>query len=476
MAHIMNAGHDIKAQETAKLPDTWRGEMGALLRLGIPMALTQLVQFSIYFVDAVMIGRLSPVDIAAVGIGSIIVFLMWMIGGGPAIAVSPLASQALGADVNDTRDVRRTVRMGLWAVFGLTPLIFAVLFLTKPVALALGQDPEATRRAQTYVFAVGIGLPFTLGTLVLRNFLAALDKTLIPFIIIVLVTLLNAFFNAVMIFGLFGFPRLELIGAGLASTLSAILGFGLFIAYIQWDSRAKTFDIFKNILKPDWERLKDVVRLGWPISVTMMFEGMLFNAGLLIVGVIGVIEQAAYQIGLNIASLAFMLSYGMSMAGAVRIGLARGAGNLPAQKRAATTTIIASIFAIGIFAVPMAITPETIAALYLDVNKPENQKVMAFILTFVPIAAAFAFFDAAQVACNQLLRGLKDVNWTMFLTGVSYWVIGFPVAYYLAFYTPLGARGVWYGLMAGLIAAFIALGIRLVQQLRRDQALPSTPR
>ncbi len=463
------------SNEATQLPDTWFGEMSALLRLGVPMALTQLVQFSIYFVDAVMVGRLSPVDIAAVGIGGVIIFLVWMIGGGPAIAVSPLASQALGANSRDTRDVRRSVRMALWCIFGLTPFIFIILFLVKPIALFLGQDPEATRRAQSYVLAVGLGLPFTLATLALRNFLAALDKTFIPFVIITVVVILNAGFNALLIFGLFGFPRLELVGAGLASSLAAAIGFLIFILYIEWDKRARTFEIFKNIVHPDWERLRDVIRLGWPISVTMIFEGMLFNAGLLIVGVIGVIEQAAYQISLNVASLAFMLPYGMSMAGAVRIGLAKGADNLPAQKRATTTTILASIIAIGVFAIPMAIVPEAIAALYLDLNRPENQEVIMFVLAFVPIAAAFAFFDALQVACNQLLRGLKDVKATMIIAGVSYWFIGFPIAIYLALYTDQKAKGVWYGLMAGLFAASIFLGIRLAQQLRQGRVQMGEP-
>jgi MATE family multidrug resistance protein len=368
--------------------------------------------------------------------------------------------------------------MGLWCIFGLAPFIFAFLFLLKPVALALGQDLEATSRAQAYVLAVGLGLPFTLATLVLRNFLAALDKTFIPFLIICAVTVINAGLNALLIFGLFGLPRLELVGAGLASSIAAALGFLLFILYIQWDNRAKTFDIFKNILQPDWERLRDVIRLGWPISMTMMFEGMLFNAGLLIVGVIGVTQQAAYQIALNVASLAFMLPYGMSMAGAVRIGLARGANNLPAQRRASTTTIAASVLAIAVFAIPMALYPEGFARLYLNIDDPENQKVIAFVLTFIPIAAAFAFFDAVQVACNQLLRGLKDVNWTMFLTAISYWLIGFPVAYYLALHTDIGAKGVWYGLLAGLIAAFIFLGIRLLRQLslgRQESPAQSPP-
>lgn len=460
-------------KQATKLPETWSGEMGALMRLGVPMAFTQLIQFSIYFVDAVMIARLSPLDIAGVAIGSVLVFFIWMLAGGPAIAVSPLASQALGADANDTRDVRRSVRMALWCIAALTPFIFIILFALEPAALALGQDPEATSRAKSYVLAVGIGLPFTLATLVLRNFLAALDKTLIPFLIISFIVVLNAGLNALLIFGLWGFPRLELIGAGLASSLSAFIGFCLFINYIGWDKRARTFEVFKNIFQPDWERFNEVVRLGFPISVTMMFEGMLFNAGLLVVGVIGVVEQAAYQIALNVASVAFMLPYGMSMAGAVRIGLARGAKNAEAERRASGTTIIASVIAIAVVAIPMTVAPEFITSLYMDFDKAENKQVIALILMFLPVAAAFAFFDAVQVACNQLLRGLKDVTATMIITGICYWIIGFPVMLYLGLKTQIGATGVWYGLLVALIAASIVLGIRLALLLWRDhQRMP----
>jgi MATE family multidrug resistance protein len=451
--------------KTAHLPESWGGEMRALLRLGVPMALTQLVQFSIYFVDTVMIGRLSPEDLAGAALGSVMIFLLWMLASGPIMAVSPLVSQALGADQSDTRDPRRTIRMTIWIIFLMTPLIFLGLIFTEQVALALGQDPTASAKAQSYVVAVGIGLPFTLATMALRNFLAALDKTFIPLLIIIFVVILNIGLNALLIFGLWGFPRLELVGAGLASSIAGIIGFFIFLGYIAWDKRARSFEIFKNITQPDWERLKDILRLGWPISVTTTFEGMLFNAIILVVGLIGVIEQAAYQIALNAAACAYMMPWGMSMAGAVRIGLARGAGNRPAERRAAGTTIIAALIAIGIIAIPVAISPNSVAALYLNLEKPENQQVIAYVVSFLPIAAAFMFWDAIQAACNQLLRGLKDVTAPMWICGISYWLIGFPIAYYLGLHSDLGAKGVWYGLMVSLICAAIGLGIRLRQQL-----------
>jgi len=454
------------APQKAVMPTTWLGEMRALLWLGLPMALAQLAQFFVFTIDILMIGRISPEDLAAAAIGTVIYFALWMLGSGPVMAISPLVSQALGADQNDRKDARRSVRMTLWIVFLMTPLIILALTATEPLALLLGQDPVVSKKAGIYVLALGPGLAFAMATMALRNFLAALEKTKIPFILVMMVTSMNALLNYIFIFGHFGVPRLELLGAGIASSLSYIFGFFLFVLYIRFDKRANSFQIFKNFWTPDWPRFKEVIILGAPISITTWFEGMLFNAAVLIMGVIGVMEQAAYQIALNVAALAFMLPWGMSMAGAVRIGLAHGAGNTPATRRAASTTLVASIFAIMLFAIPVALYPELTASLYLNLEKAENAEVIALVIGFLPIATAFMFFDAIQVAANQLLRGLKDVNWPMVFTGISYWVVGFPVAYILALKTNVGANGVWYGLMAGLITASILLGLRLIGRLK----------
>ncbi len=461
----MSGAETHKTPQKAVMPKSWGGEIRALLLLGLPMAGAQFIQFLVFFFDTAMIGRISPEDVAAASLGTVIYFALWMLGSGPVNAVTPMVSQALGADQNGTQDARRSVRMALWVVFFMTPFIILLLTLTERLALMLGQDPVVAKKAGGYVLVLGPGLAFALGTMALRNFLAALEKTLIPFVLVCIVTALNVGLNYILIFGNFGAPRLELVGAGIASSLSYIFGFFLFIAYIRWDARANSFQIFKNFWKLDWPRFKDVVVLGWPISLTTFFEGMLFNAAVIIAGVIGVMEQAAYQIALNVAALAYMLPWGLSMAGAVRIGLAEGADNQAAVKRCAGVTLIAAIFAIMFMAIPVVLIPEAITSLYLDMDKPENAQAIALVIGFLPIAAAFMLFDSVQVAANQLLRGLKDVQWPMLLTGISYWVIGFPVAYILALKTNLGANGIWYGLMAGLLAASILLGWRLKKRI-----------
>ena len=452
--------------QKAHLPETWGGEMRALLTIGVPMGLAQLVQFSPYIADAVMIGRIGPKEIAAAAIGSVLYFLLWMLASGPISAVTPLVSQALGKNTAERRDVRRTVRMSVWACFLMFPLIIGLLLLTEPIMIFAGQDPEVAALAQDYVLVLAPGLPFTLAVMSFRNFLAAIGKTIVPFLLVASAAIVNIILNWVLIFGNLGAPELSLLGAGIASSISGIYAYFAFVIYIKWDAKAREFDLFSNLFKPDWERMVDLLNIGWPISVTVTFEGMLFNAGVLIAGAVGVIEQAGFQIALSTASTAFMIPFGLSMAGAVRIGLAKGAANTPAARRASTTTILTSVLAIGLFAIPVAFVPQWVASLYFNMDAADTRPVFDYVVIFLPIAAGFMFFDAVQVACNQLLRGLADVKWPMVITGISYWVIGFPIAFYTALYTDIGAAGIWYGLTAGLVAAFIGLGIRLWLQLR----------
>ena len=447
--------------EKTQMPQNWRAEMDALLRLGIPMGLTQLAQFFIFTIDVIMIGRLTPEDLAAASLGSVYFFGLWMLGAGPVMAISPLVSQALGANKHERRDARKSVRMSLWLLAMLTPCVIGLCSFSEPVFLALGQDPAVSAKAARYTFILGLCWPFALGVMALRTFLATIGKTKLPFIFVMLTTLINAALNYVFIFGHFGAPRLELFGAGVASLIASALNAVMFVAYIRMDKDAREFDVFERMWKPDWPRLLEVVRLGIPISVTTMFEGMLFNAAVFIVGVIGVAQQAAYQIGLNVASLAFMFPFGLSMAGSVRMGLAKGAEDTAAMKRVALTTLAASVAGIGVSAIPIAMNPDFISSIYLRLSDPQNVEVIALVASFLPIAAAFMFFDAVQVAANQMLRGLKDVTVAMILTGISYWLIGFPVAYYLGLHSLVGAKGVWYGLLAGLTAASVLLGARL---------------
>lgn len=439
----------------------WREEMRHLLVLGAPMAATQLIQMLTFTVDVMMIGRLGPAELAASSLGIVFFWGMWMIGFGPVMAVSPLVSQALGADRNARDDVRHSFRMALWVLACLMPVTLIIAFQAEHIALALGQPAEASAKAQAYLLTLMPGWYFSLVIMVMRNFLAALGKTMVPLFLVAGATLLNIAFNWVLIFGNLGFPALGLPGAGIASSLATAISFGAFFLYCHFDRQAGQFAVFRNLLKPDWPRFREVIRLGWPISLTTVFEGMLFNAAVFLMGLIGLAEVAAYHVALNVAAMAFMLPFGFSMAGAVRIGLAAGAKDRQGVQRAAVVTLTTCLALMSLFAIGVALFPEAITSLYLSGEELANEEVRRLVLTFLPVAAAFMLFDAAQVTANQLLRGLKDVRFAMVASGVSYWLIGFSLAWYFGLRTSFGALGIWYGLAASLAVAALTLGARL---------------
>ncbi len=449
----------------------WRREFLALLAIGIPMGLTQLVQFSINTVDVLMIGRLGPEALASASLGQVIFYAMFLFGFGPAMAVSPMVSQALGADPDDTASVRRAVRMGLWTIGVCIPILSITFLFTEEIAQILGQPALPAAMAEPYVLALAAGLPFALGVVALRNFLAAIERTRAPLVIIVISTLLNALLNWLLIYGNWGFPRLELVGAGIASSISHAAGFFSLVAYINLESASRRFALFSNFSKPCWVSLDELVQLSWPIGFTMFFEAMLFNAAVFLMGRIGIDEMAAYQVALNVAALAFMMPLGLSMAGGVRVGLMAGARDAAGVRRAAVVSILSCIGAIMFVAVPAMTVPTGIAGLYLDAADPLNATVLGLASSFLPIAATFALFDATQVSANQALRGLKDVRLPMYITFVSYWLVGFPVSAWLGLFTPIGATGVWYGLLAGLATAACLLSARLWWVSRPSPAL-----
>lgn len=439
----------------------WARELRALLAIGLPMGLTQLVQFSVNTVDVLMIGRLGPAPLAASSLGLVIVYMMFLVGLGPAMAISPLVSQALGANRENYGDVRISIRMGLWASLLIFPALVPIILNTEEIALALGQPEILARLAGPYVIAIGPSLPFMLAVIILRNFLAAIERTRAPLVIIAFTTLENAFLNYLLIYGNWGAPRLELVGAGIASVIAHATGFALLILYIRADRRAAAFEIFKDFLVPHWARVKDILRLGWPIGAALAFELLLFNAAVFLMGRIGVNEVAAYQVALNVAALAFMMPLGLSMAGGVRVGLAAGAGDRAGVRRAALITILVCAFVMISFWLPAMLAPGVVGGFYLDTDKPENATVLALVASFLPIAAAFGLFDATQVAAIQCLRGLKDVRVPMAIAGFAYWLVGFPIAAGLGLHTGMGGVGVWWGLLAALGSAALLLSARL---------------
>ena len=432
---------------------TYAEHARAILRLGMPLILSNVAQFAIHMTDTLMLGWYDVTALAAATIATSLFFVTFIVGAGFAQAVTPLVAAA--AEENDDTQVRRVTRMGLWlsAIYG---AVFTLPFYwSESILLAIGQTPEVAALAHDYLVIVAIQMIPALFVMTLKSFLAALEHTGVILWATIGTALLNGVINYALIFGNWGAPEMGIRGAAIASLVVTVISVIWLFAYAL--RVLPQFDLLRNVWKSDWRIFWRVFHLGWPIGLTSLAEGGLFSASAVMMGRIGAVPLAAHGIALQLAATAFMVHIGLSQAATVRAGRALGRGDGTALREGGITAIaLSAAFAVCAVAAFLLI-PETLISLFIDPAEPERPALLAIGVTLLAFAALFQMVDALQVMALGLLRGVQDTTVPMIMASVSYWVIGLPVSYLLAFKLGLGAAGLWLGLVVGLTCAAISL-------------------
>jgi MATE family multidrug resistance protein len=454
------------AVESGTVPaGAWNAEFRATLALAWPLILTNLSQIALATTDVIMMGWLGPRFLAAGALGANLNFAFLIFGIGLITATSPLIAIELGRKRHSVRDVRRSVRQGWWAAIAFTVPAWLVLWQAEPILLALGQDPDLSRMATSYLhtFQWSI-LPF-LFYLVLRNFVSALERPMIALWISAAAVVVNAFLVWTLMFGKFGLPALGLPGAGIGTTLTNIFMFAGLAGLVYADRRFRRYHLLGRFWRPDWHRFREVWRLGFPIALMLGFEVTIFNAAVFLMGIIGADSLAAHSIAIQIASVAFMVPLGLGMAATVRVGLAYGAGDIAGIGRAGWTAYgMAMVYACFAAAI-MILFGRELVGVFLDLDTASNWPVIDLAVAFLVFAGIFQVADSGQAAGSGMLRGLGDTRVPMIIAAIGYWGIGMPVAVGLGFWTDLAGNGIWIGLAGGLA---VVAALMTVRWLRRD--------
>lgn len=436
--------------------------------LALPLVGSQLAAIAMLTTDVIMMGWLGPTYLAAGALGSAVFMPIMHFGFGVMAAVIPMVAQALGA--GDFRGVRRSVRQGFWVATAFA-IIFAIpLWYVGGILVFLGQDRLLADLAQGYLRTALWGLGPLMWVIVLRGFLTAQERPRAVLAVMVTGIGVNAFGNYALMFGNFGFPRLELVGAGIStSVVNAFMALAL-ILFVTWDRRLKYYQLFVRFWRVDWTRFVEVVRLGAPIGLMVLAESSLFGAAGLLMGLIGTAELAAHAIALQYAAVAFMVPLGISQAVTARVGLAAGARDRAAIGRAGWVAIGLGIACTLVSAAAFWFAGEWLVGLFLDLNNAGNESVERLAISFLLIAALFQLVDGAQAIGAGALRGLRDTRVPMLLAMFGYWVVGLPTSAVLAFSFDLGGQGVWIGLATGLTVVAVLAVWRFH---RRERLLPS---
>ncbi|MEL6239015.1 MAG: MATE family efflux transporter [Pseudomonadota bacterium] len=431
----------------------WGQELRATLLLAGPLALANMLQMLTYAVDVIFIARLGEAELAASSlVMAIFGLIVWSLNSLTA-AVAPLIAAELGANPNGVRPVRRATRMALWLAVISGAVGMALAMVTIPVMHATGQPPVVIAFAGPYLIAVVWSLiPMVVGN-VLRTYVSALGRPIFATLITALGIGVNAIGNYALIFGNFGAPRLELIGAGLATIITTTATMLAYIAIIQLDRKLRRYRIFGRWWRPDWTRFFEIVRIGTPIALTVIAEAGIFGAAAFLMGRFGASELAGHTVALNIAAFAFQVPFGVGQAATIRVGYFYGARDAQGITQAGWVAIILGTGFMVLTASAMIFAPYTLLSVYLDPYAAKNAALVGFALQYLIWAAAFQIVDGMQAVSLGSLRGLQDTRVPMWIAVFSYWVPGFGLAIGLGFYTSLEGEGVWIGLAAGLLFA-----------------------
>lgn len=433
------------------------------LALGLPLVATQLAQVAMGVTDTVMVGWLGAEELAAVVLGTQAWFILFVFGAAFSHAVMPLAASARGA--GDERMVRRSVRMGLWIMAAYALACVVAMSFLEPVLLFLRQDPQAAAGAASYMDIARWSFLPALAIMGLRAFATALERTRIVLWATIAAALVNVLLNYAFIFGNFGAPEMGVRGAAVATLGSNVIGLLVIALWSVRNSAARTYALFERFWRPDWPALREVVRLGLPIGGTIIAEVALFLFASIMMGWLGIVSLAAHGIALQLASIAFMIPLGMGNAATVRIGLAKGRGDMANLRRAALTVLVLSAGVTVFTATMFWLFPEFLISLYLDEANPQAQAIVTAAVPLLAVAAGFQLVDSMQAIGAGLLRGLKDTRVPMMIAMASYWAVGLPMAWTLGFPAGFGGPGVWTGLAAGLTVAAITMNWRFFRMI-----------
>jgi MATE family multidrug resistance protein len=450
----------------------WRAEIRATLLLAYPLVLTNVTQALIHATDVVLLGWAGPRTLAAGSLGVNLYTAFVIFGMGLVTATAPMLARELGARRHSVREVRRTVRQGMWAAAAFALPVFAILWNGEAILQVLGQDPVLAADAAGFLRALQWGFLPALLFLVLRSFVAALERPIWSLVISIAGVLCNAFLNYVLIFGHLGLPALGLLGSGIGSAITNLLMFAGMALVVTRHPRFRRYRLFGRFWRSDWARFRDVWKLGLPIAVTLGLEITIFNAAVFIMGLFGTASLAAHAIAIQIAALSFMVPLGLSQAVTVRVGLALGRNDAAGITRAGWTSFALGVGFMALMGLLLMAAPRSLVYLFLDESDPANAPVIALAVSFVGIAALFQIFDGAQAVGAGMLRGLHDTTVPMVYAACGYWVIGLGVGLALAFGAGWRGLGIWVGLASGLAVVSVLM---LSRWMRRDRLRLGSP-
>ena len=429
-----------------------RSDIRDVARLAAPIAVVQVGLMMMGVVDAAIVGRYSAQGLAAVALGNVYFHSVIALGQGTLMALDPLVAQAVGA--KDQSAIELALQRGIVLCIAMAiPLSLALLF-GEQIFLPLRQPADVVPLAAAYARACIPGVLPYLAFITLRQTVQAFALVRPVVVAVVVANVANALLDWLLVFGKLGFPEMGPVGSGWATTISR----WLMAIILLWGCRHVLMPFLRRWRREDLAvgPLWHMLRIGFPIGLQLWIEFMAFSVALLFVGVLGAIPMAGHQIALMLAALTYMVPLGVSAAAAVLVGHAVGRGDPEVARREAGAALACGVGFMSVTAIILILFAPWLARLFTT-----DPGILAAATALIPIAGVFQVFDGIQGVSGGILRGAGDTRVPMWANFAGYAVLALPLGVWLCFTLGLGARGIWWGLSAGLAAVAALLGWRV---------------
>lgn len=439
------------------------------IELAYPVILGMLGHTLIGVVDNIMVGKLGSTELAAVSLGNTMVYIAMSIGIGFSTAITPIVGEADAE--KDEKKIKSAFHHGLFLCTILGFALFTLVVLAKPLLELLHQPKDVIDLALPYLDWVAFSLIPLIIYQGYKQFADGLSHTKYSMYAIIGANIIHVFLNYILIYGIWIFPKLGIQGAALGTVISRML-MVLFMHFIlRRNNDLKPHFSGFSFRKISKGKLKKIIDIGMPSSMQMLFEVALFTAAVWLCGNIGKTSQAANQIALSLATITFMFAMGLSVTAMIRVSNQKGLNDYKQLIVVARSIFILAVIVEIVFALLFIALHQVLPHFFLDMENAgqlaTNGEVISIAAQLLVVAAVFQISDGVQVVVLGALRGLQDVKIPMYITFVAYWIIGFPISYYLGEHTGLKATGVWIGLLAGLTAAALFLYLRFDKITKR---------
>lgn len=439
------------------------------ISLAFPVILGLLGHTVVQLIDNIMVGQLGTAELASVSLGNSFVFIAMSLGIGFSTALTPLVAQADGR--SDIKRVGELFIHGFFLCVFLGVILFLGVYGSRNQMFHMGQPQEVVLLAFPYLNWVAASLIPLVIFQAFRQFSDGLSLTRPAMYATLFANGINVILNYLLIFGHFGFPRLGVEGAAIGTFIARSMMLVYIMIYVKYHKKFHKYKLSYNFRQIKLFLIQKILKLGLPSALQMFFEVAFFVVAVWMSGILGTNSQAANQIALNLSSMTFMVAMGLSATAMIRVGNQYGKKDYKELKRIAFSIFFLILIIDVFFCAFYLIFSNDLPWIYLenkgDLTLPDTLEVIGIASSLLIVAGFFQITDGLQVVVLGALRGLQDVNIPTALIFISYWIIGFPVSYYLSFYTPLEATGIWIGLLTGLSCSAVLLFLRFQYQTNK---------